>query len=391
MAIVRLSLLYVLIWLGVVDAYRNAVNPRPTTTTSEVIKPWRRTIYSTQVEVVTPTVIAGVTFSAKPAVTPDPLQPWVSLDKLGNPKTVKPEIKKGRTVRGTPDYSTYFQTLHVTTLTGDEIGAHNMDKDDILVEDVFEDEDKTYVSLNPIIRCTPQRYRNKGLAKDISSEPFCTPFENVEWKIDHTYFVTWYTKFFEDPETDKIAEKVRLHAFYVKEKAHEKGFKKRNLHGAFFSTEWVKNVDGLYPMEPTEEWLQDKYERRILIAIQPDYIEDEAFDPWANGILLHVIMGSRVFKNTKEQLALQDAGISDDTWYYVALTMPTMVVVACVAMYFFLHLNKTHRDIHDVRQFAVNQRRRVLGTFKTFNKYKKLKNRPYSELPTHSKKSSKQI
>ncbi|CEP62790.1 Psg1p LALA0_S06e03906g [Lachancea lanzarotensis] len=391
MTVFRLSVICVLVWLGVVDAYRNAVKPRPTTTTSEEIKPWLRTIYSTQVEVVTPTVIAGVTFSAKPPMTSDALHPWISLDKLGSPKTKNPEIKKGRTVNGQPDYSTYFQTVHTTMLSGAEVGAHNMDSNDIYNQEIFEDEDKTYVSLNPIIRCTPDRYRNKGLAKDVSSEPFCTPFENVEWKIDHTYFVTWFTKFFEDPATDKIAEKVRLHAFYVKEKSHEKGFGKRSLKGAFFSTEWVKNVDGLYAMEPTEEWLQDKYEKRILLAIQPDYITDEEFDPWAHGLLLHVIMGSRVFKNTKEQLALQDAGLSDDTWYYVALTMPTMVVVACVAMYFFLHLNKNHRDIRDVRQFAVNQKHRVLGSFKSYNKYKKLKNRPYSELPTHSKKTSKQI
>ncbi|SCU79518.1 LAFA_0B03664g1_1 [Lachancea sp. 'fantastica'] len=391
MAVLRLSVICLLIWLGVVDAYRKAVNPRPTTSTSEEIKPWRRTIYSSQVEVVTPTVIAGVTFSAKPAVTSDPLQPWVSLDKLGSPKTKKPEIKKGRTVNGYPDYKTFFQTAHTTTLSGAELGAHNMDDKEIFEEEYFDDEDKTYVSLNPVIRCTPDRYRNKGLAKDVSSAPFCTPFENVEWKIDHTYFVTWFTKFFEDPATDKIAEKVRLHAFYVKEKAHEKGFGKRSLRGSFFSSEWVKNVDGLYPVEPTEEWLQDKYEKRILLAIQPDYISDDEFDPWSHGLLLNVIMGSRVFKNTKEQLALQDAGLSDDTWYYVALTMPTMVVVACVAMYFFLQLNKNHRDLRDVRQMAVNQRHRVLGKFKTFNKYKKFKNHTYSELPTHSKKTSKQI
>ncbi|SCU85726.1 LADA_0D09252g1_1 [Lachancea dasiensis] len=385
------SILYLLlIWTGIVQGVRQVVKPRPTTTTSEIPKPWRRTIYSTQVEIVTPTVIAGVTLSAKPLATPDPLQPWISLDKFGNPKTIKPEIKKGRTANAQPDYSTYFKTAHTQTLSYEELKAHNMEPDEVLTEEYFEDEDPTYVSLNPIIRCTPNRYRNKGLAKDVSSEPFCTPYENVDWKVDHTYFITWFTRFFENPESDEVAEKVRLHLFYVQEKSHEKGFKKRDLTASFFSSEWVENVDGLYPLEIIEEWLQSKYEKRVLLAIQPDYVSDQEFDPWSNGILLRIIMGPRVFKNTKQQLALQDAGISDDTWYYVALTMPTIVVVACVAMYFFLYLNKQHRDIRDIRQFAVNQRRRVLGKFKTYQKYKKINNRPYDELPTHSKKSNKQ-
>ncbi|SCU96409.1 LANO_0E13432g1_1 [Lachancea nothofagi CBS 11611] len=379
-----------LLLLPLVEGYRQAIKPRPTTTTSEVVKPWRRTIYSTQREIVTPIVIAGVTLSAKPPASSDPLEPWVSLDKLGNPKTIKPKIEKGRTVDGHPDYSTYFKTVHTTTFSPEELKAHNLETDELYTEEFFEEEDETYVSLNPIIRCTPNRYRNKGLAKDISSEPFCTPFENVEWKLHETYFVTWYTKFFEDPETEKVAERVRLHLFYVKENPHEKGFKKRSLRAAFFSSETVKNVDGLYPIKVDEEWFQEKQEKRVLLAIQPEYISDEAFDPWSNGILLKIIKGARVAKNTKEQLALQDAGISDDTWYYVALSTPTVVVIACVAMYFFLFLNKKHRDIRDVRLFAVNQRRRVLGSFKDFKKYKKINNRPYSELPTHSKKSSKQ-
>ena len=76
-----------------VNAYRDVVQPKHKTTTSEVPKPWLRTIYSTKKEIVTPTVIAGVTFSAKPQPTKDPLQPWISLDKQGLPKTIKPKMR----------------------------------------------------------------------------------------------------------------------------------------------------------------------------------------------------------------------------------------------------------------------------------------------------------
>lgn len=360
--------------------------PKHTTTTTEVPKPWLRTISSTIKEIVTPTVIAGVTFSAKPLETPDPLQPWISLKKDGTPQTIKPEIKKGRTVKASPDYSTYFKTAYTTTYSYEDLQAHNMDADEHLEEEVFVDEDSTYISLNPVIRCTPDTYFKKGIARDISSEPFCTPRENSVLKVDHTYFVTWYTRFFRDEVTEETIDQVRLHLFAVKEKAHDKGFK-RNLNAAFFSSEWLKNVDGLYPLEVSEDWLDGKYERKALLAIQPRSIPDDEFNPLEYGLLVEVSLGSRVFKNTKEQLALQDEGITDESWYYVAMTMPTIVLFACVAMYFFLYLSKDTRDVSDVKRYALGQKRRVLGKLKDMKKFKGMKNHAYNELPTYRKNS----
>lgn len=80
------SFLLSLLLLQPVLGYRPVIHPKEKETTSEEPKPWIRTVYSTKVEIVTPTVIAGVTFSAKPLATPDPLQPWVSLQKDGRPK-----------------------------------------------------------------------------------------------------------------------------------------------------------------------------------------------------------------------------------------------------------------------------------------------------------------
>lgn len=376
-----------LIFVPFVQGYRNVVRPKHTTTTTETPKPWLRTIYSTQKEIVTPTVIAGITFSGKPKATPDPLEPWVSLKKDGTPETVKPQVKNGRTKNAVPDYSTYFQTMSIKTFSPEELEGAGLDPNESHEEEIFLEEDKTYVSLNPIIRCTPDRYFNKGLAKDVSSEPFCTPRENSDLKVDKTYFITWYTRFFED-ENGKNVDQVRLHLSYVKEKAHDKGYAKREIPAAFFSSEWVKNVDGVYPLEISEEWLQEEYARKAVISIQPMGVKDEDFDPLEYGVIVNILLGSKVFKTTKQQLTLQDEGITDESWYYVAITIPTVVIIAVVFMYFFLQLNSSYRDFSDVKRTALNQRRRVIGKFKDMKKYRNIKNHSYEELPLH--KSSKQ-
>ncbi|CDO96539.1 unnamed protein product [Kluyveromyces dobzhanskii CBS 2104] len=375
------------LWIESAFGYRNVVQPKHTTTTSETPKPWIRTIYGTQREIVTPTVIAGVTFGRQPQITPDPLEPWVSLKKDGSPQTVKPQIKNGRTKNGAPDYGSYFKTASTTTYSEEELVEMGIEPDGPHEEEKLVDEDITYLSLNPIIRCTPNRYFNKGSSKDVSSAPFCTPKENADLKVSKTYFVSWYTRFFENDEGVKDDE-VRLHLSYVKEKAHEKGYAKRDLTGTFFSSEWLKNLDGMYPLEISEEWLQGSYTRKIIISVQPKSISDDEFDPFETGVVANIILGSKVFKTTKEQLALQDQGITEDTWYYVAMTIPTVVLFAVVFMYFFVQLNSKYRDFSDVKRQALNQKRKVIGKFKDIKKYRHIKNHKYDELPLH--KSSKQ-
>ena len=122
-------------------AYKKVHRPKVKETTSEEVKPWIRTIYESQVEIVTPTVIAGVTFSGRPAPTPDPLEPWVSLKKDGTPQTIKPELKNGRTKKGRPEYSTYFKTLSVMTYSFEDLKAHNMDPVSYTHLDVYKRQD----------------------------------------------------------------------------------------------------------------------------------------------------------------------------------------------------------------------------------------------------------
>lgn len=371
------------------NGYRPVIQPKEKLTTSEEPKPWHRTIYGDRAEIVTPTVIAGVTFSRKPLVTPDPLEPWVSLVKDGRPKTIKPEINKGRTKHGKPDYSTYFKKVYTSTWNYEGLKAHNMDYSDVHEEEIFEDEDETYTSLNPIVRCTPRRYFNKGPTRDIPSDPFCTPHEDSAWSVGKVYFLTWYTHFFKDENSDEVVNNVRIHMAYVKEKAHEKGVLKRDKPSAtFFKSEWIKNVDGVYPIEILREWLQEQRTRKIVISVQPENVPDSEFDPLQYGVLVYLDEGSRVYKSTKEQLALSDAGITDDKWYYVILSIPTVVLVSLVLMYFFIVANRKYRDFSDVTNDALKKRHRILGKVTDFKKYKKMKNRNYSELPVHSKGNS---
>ena len=49
-----------------------------------------------KVEIVTPTIIQGVTFNAQPPSTTNGLEYWVSLKDDGSPKTIKPQMKNGQ-------------------------------------------------------------------------------------------------------------------------------------------------------------------------------------------------------------------------------------------------------------------------------------------------------
>ncbi|KAL6947187.1 hypothetical protein ACO0QE_002062 [Hanseniaspora vineae] len=399
-AVAQLLTVLFLLFTSNVFCFKDVVQPKEekVTTTTEVLKPWVRTITQptrTFNEVVTPTVIAGVTFSTKPPVSTDPLQPWVSLNKLGEPKTIRPQIKNGRTKNASPTYSTYFGNVYTTTRSYEELGKpHNMDPNDVHEEEIYEDEDKTYVSLNPIIRCIPPRYFNKGLGKNIDSAPFCTPRENSELKVDHTYFVTWYTRFFttpneEDPLRDDQVQKVRIHLSYVHESAHEKGVKKRanEFHEAtFFVSEWLKNVDGVYPLTIDKEWLQGEYERKVLMSIQPESISDEDFHPLmeeVNPLTFRIILGSRVFKTSKNAIDLEHASNKHKPIWYIIMGTPCIVAVAVFGMYIFIKVNSRYRDFSDVKNAVLQKRHRVIGKVKDMKKFQHMKNHKYDELPMY--------
>ncbi|KAG7893364.1 hypothetical protein KL905_002943 [Ogataea polymorpha] len=339
------------------------------TAEAEMPAPWLRTIYGSIPEIVTPTVVGGITFSAKPPATTNGLEPWISLKKDGSPKTINPKMKNGKIQNGRPDLKTYFQTATTVTYDKEQLKAHNMADDQVFTEVIWQPEDDTYVSLNPLMRCTPDFYYKKGVARELVSEPFCSPHENQKLQTGKTYFLTWYTRFFEN------ASNVRVHYAFLKESSREKGMAKRDLvdlgapvkprtksvhhstghkgalPGTFFSSDWFINRDGYFPIEVDEEWLGKQQSKAVLIAIQPDTVDDEDFNLIESAHVV-VLFQKRavVAKNSKIDKELQDRTGTNDNVYYVIMSVPTVVIIAVFGMYMFLWLNRKHRDLSHLRK-----------------------------------------
>lgn len=336
----------------------------------ETPKPWLRTIYGTIHEVVTPYVVGGVTFAGPEAEETDSLKPWISIKKDGLPKTITPKLKNNVVVDGFPQVRTFFQTATTVTHHQEDIKAHNLKEGDVIEEVSMIEEDDTYIKLSPIQRCTPDYYYKKGIANMEISEPFCSPRDHQKMRVGPTYFITWFSRYFKD------AKNVKFHYAYVNEKAHDKGFDKRELidaalkkvdaeieyqsgdiefegdvFGSFYSSDWVSNDNGWYPVEVDQKWLKGKVYKKVVIAVQPDYIDDDDFKILdAPHLFATFQLRESIGKNTKEMRKLQDMAGTHDDVYYVIASMPTVVMISVLLMYGFLYLNRKHRDLSRVRK-----------------------------------------
>lgn len=360
--------------------------------------PWLRTIYSNKKEIVTPTVVGGVTFSAKPPTTTNGLEPWISLKKDGSPVTIKPKMKNGNIQNKSPDYSTWFQNPVTIQYTKEELQAHNQEDDQIFTHVEYEAEDLTYKLLNPIFRCTPPSYKKKGLAKDTSSEPFCFPQDNAVLKMDKTYFVTWYYRFF-----DEEVKNVKVHLSYVKEAASQKGLKrdlavnnqteesdvgdeseneKRSsvielgglLDGkSFFVSDWLAKDEGYFPITVDPKWFgENDYYRKVTITLQPDNVPDEEFERLKNYVVIEIAKGAKVSKGSHQDLKKQEEreklkaqygedyvleeGI--DEKYLIILSLPTCVLLAAFGMYLFVLINKRNTDLSFLKKVKFNRNKK---------------------------------
>lgn len=397
---------------GLFKRYKMVHNGPPTTTTTATPPArWLLTVLETKVVMVTPTVIGGVTFSAKPPATTDGLEPWVLLKKDGTPKTIKPKGKNGRIQNKLPDYSTWFQQAVTKTHHRDTIHEHDLADDEHFEEVSYLPETDPYVGLNPIMRCTPDSYFKKGLAKDILLAPFCSPQENQHVMFGKVHFITWYTKHF-----GSDVGKVRIHLAFVSESARDRHMnQKRGWFGlggeeneegdaevpeddvaaaagagvaksgslkpaivdhrgakdqngeftptgvapAFFLSEWMLNRDGVYPLEVQEEWISNTHSyHKILIAVQPDNVPDDEFDLLTNSTKVNLSYGAIVGKTTKEHRRLEDEGPPAENAYYIAAALPTMVVILACGMYFLLWITRKSRDVSHLTKY-----RRKLSRF----------------------------
>ncbi|XBW36925.1 hypothetical protein QEN19_002504 [Hanseniaspora menglaensis] len=397
-------------------------------TKSEIL-PWIRTIDLTTTTIitrVTPEVISLntkdiITISAKPTTTMDQLKSqlrhWVSIKKDGLPKTVKPKLANGHEVKNGGydliNYSTYFMTEKTITLSYEEMGKpKGMKPDEKHIETIKEFEDPSYEwDLNPIMRCFPENFNkmnpknqivykqdknNKDFETNVqlTSEPFCAPKENTVWKMDKTYFTHWYYKFFYDTVNEEYAEKVKIHLTYITESYKDQGMNKRGFAEdeqlSFWSSDWISNKQGYFPIYIDQAFLKDDYEEKILLTIQPDYMSDAEFHPLMselNPVKLSIIRGNKIVKQNGDDLEFKHWGTEKQYSKYghgktileIIIIIPTVVFVAFIVMFIFVKINSKNRDFSSIKKFKGSKLKNKINL-------SKFKNHKYDELPMHDMK-----
>lgn len=332
--------------------------PPKTTSSSESLKPWPRT-RNGKFELVTPTVVDGITFSASPKDSYKTPPPWVSLKKDGRPKTIKPKIKGGDVKNDWPDYDTYFDVP--VTKTHDlskVIEGHEGER--YFKEVKLVPEDKADKYLNPLIRCTPDRYFNRRGGKK-NSDPFCTPTQNSHILLDQVHWVTWYTRYFDDDE------KVRLHMAYVEDTGETIQKRDGKVGGAaeFFTSEWTPN-DGFFPLEIEEDWLLGQYEQLAVLGIQPESVDESEFN-LLNGTIVKIRKGPTVIRGDKQE-KLTVKPLSDDGIIMALLSIPTVILFFgfCYMMFVYCTKEKRTFNTRELRQLSKQNR-----------------HHKYSRLPSH--------
>ncbi|OBA27934.1 hypothetical protein HANVADRAFT_52026 [Hanseniaspora valbyensis NRRL Y-1626] len=400
------------------------------TEVDNALLPWVRTIdlsTTTIISRVTPEVISLntkdiITISAKPTATLDQLKsqlrPWVSIKKDGSPKTIKPKLANGHEVKNGGydliDYSTYFMEATTKTFSYEEMGKPaGMKPGEEHVEKIQEFEDPFYEwDLNPIMRCFPGNYNkmnpknqivykqdknNKEFETNVklTSEPFCAPKENTVWKMDKTYFTHWYYKFFYDDDNEEYAEKVKIHLTYITESYKDQGMNKRDSSSdgeqlSFWSSDWVSNKQGFLPIYINETFLKDSFEEKILITIQPDYMSDVEFHPLMaefNPVKLSIIKGTKIAKQNGDDLEFKHWGTEKQQSKYgkgktileIIIIIPSVVLVAFIAMFIFVKINGKNRDFSNIKKFRKSKLNKTINM-------SKFKNHKYEELPMHDLK-----
>ncbi|KAK7202682.1 hypothetical protein BZA70DRAFT_100824 [Myxozyma melibiosi] len=273
------------------------------------LRPWTRTAPDAHTEVVTPLLVEGVTISPRPpAVTPTIALPWVSLKPNGAPVTIKPKVKKeGYVEKPSPSYGTWFPE-ETAVVDADAIasGAGDDDAADTAAAKSKDKKQKQVVMggryfkgefdrLNPVIRCTPERYVMNG-----DYAPFCTPALDAELMSGHSYFVTWYSHYFNatkvrlnllDYDTLSIASPEKFGAAEEEETLKEY---------AFFTTEWIDNELGYYFLEIDPKWIGKPFSKSVYVHIESPDQAGEDIDI-QHVPIIKLLKGPKVIHSSKER------------------------------------------------------------------------------------------
>ncbi|KAK9449481.1 uncharacterized protein V1518DRAFT_416110 [Limtongia smithiae] len=314
------------------------------------LRPWTRTAPNGGVETVTPMLVEGVTLSPRPpVVTATAPVPWISLKNNGAPVTVKPKVKKyGFVERPSPTYGTWFAEETGAIATANEwvakkVAAKEAEKAAaagkpapaapkvVMGGKYYAGE---FERLNPVLRCTPERYLLNG-----ELAPFCSPDHDTDLLSGHAYFITWYPRYFN-------ATKVRINlldydtlAISSPDGDVQSGSNPLIKEFAFYTTDWIENELGYFYLEVNPKWIGKVFSKSVYIQIEST--SEAAEDLNVQHVpLVKLLQGPRVRNADK-------ARYENQTWE-MALAIPLSVLVFAVGLVIFHFCTRRARRIGNI-------------------------------------------
>ncbi|KAK9234955.1 hypothetical protein V1525DRAFT_411388 [Lipomyces kononenkoae] len=306
------------------------------------LRPWTRTAPSGTKETVTPFIVEGITISPRPAVvTPTVAVPWISLKNNGAPVTIKPNVKDGYTKNASPTYGTWFAE---ETGAVDAIGSSttaSVAEESAVAKDTnalttvmngryYEGE---FERLNPIIRCTPERYLEQG---DLA--PLCSPTSSSELLSGHAYFVTWYSRYFNSTQVRINLLDYDTLSITSPSAIHDKSVEKSLKEFAFFTSEWVDNELGYYILEIDPKWIGKPFSKSVYIHIESPVEAADDLDV-THAPLVTLMKGPKAMRNTQRY---------EEQTLEMAATIPLCVLVFCVFLAAFHFCTRRSRKIGNI-------------------------------------------
>lgn len=272
---------------------------------------WTSTLSNGAIEIVTATVIDGVTISASPASKTDNSKPtpWVSLDNSGIPIAVTPSIVSpgGSTISASPTAPSSYPTPN---------------------------------AIPPVLRCfgdrVPAQNTNGGTSNP-PGFPFCTPRNGTEMLVGETYWLTW------DPTywgSDDI-KFVKLYARYLPSKSNE---------DEVFITDWLSNSDGYFPLRILDDYRIRGTNGYMFINMSP-MVPSGSDAPrvgTVSGPIIRVISSikdaqttiSRLPSDNRKNSNSSDGGLSKGQLAAAIVVPIIFVILMCALGYFWFLMRK---------------------------------------------------